>query len=288
MCPNQRPLFISQKYSLSINRIIPASIALISTDVFDNATDSKFINSHQNDTQITVLYPLVGICIVIMSMGYLLLAVKNHKQVGSVTVDSKVKSENNGLDSTPPKLNHNQRVLVIIMVLFFFFYCGSEGTFGIYLVVFSVKSSLELPKQLGAQIAATFWGCFAAMRFVSIFAAIFLKPIYVMSMSCLISIVGSLLLVIYGSQSVTIFWAGCAMFGFGIASMYATGLLWLKSHMKLTNRIGKHYGVDVLWGQPIKPTLKASTSEFHENQRNGLLFFEIVPCRFFGVSEVQT
>ena len=76
------------------------------------------------------------------------------------------------------------------------------------------------------------------MRFVSIFAAIFLKPIYVMSMSCLVSIIGSLLLVLYGSQSVTILWAGCALFGFGMASMFATGLLWLKSHMKLTNRIG--------------------------------------------------
>jgi Na+/melibiose symporter-like transporter len=216
---------------------------LISTDVFDNATDSKFNNNHQNDTQITVLYPLVGFCIVIMSLGYLLLAVKNHKQVGSVTVDSKVKAENNSLDSTPIKLNLNQRVLVIVMIIFFFFYCGSEGTFGIYLVVFSVKSSLKLPKLVGAQIASTFWGCFAAMRFVSIFAAIFLKPIYVMSMSCLVSIIGSILLVLYGSQSVTILWAGCAMFGFGIASMYATGLLWLKSHMKLTNRIGKHYGV---------------------------------------------
>ena len=227
---------------MSINKIIPISIALISTDVFDNATDSKFIDNHQNDTQITVLYPLVGICIVIMSMGYLLLAVKNHKQVSRVTVDSSgVKSENNGLDSPPPKLDQNQWILLIIMILFFFFYCGSEGTFGIYLVVFSVKSSLKLPKQVGAQIAATFWGCFAAMRFVSIFAAIFLKPIYVMSMSCLVSTIGSILLVLYGSQSEEILWAGCAMFGFGIASMYATGLLWLKSHMKLTNRIGKHY-----------------------------------------------
>ena len=202
-CAQIRGLCLFHKrYSLSINKIIPVFIALISTDVFDNATDSKFIDNHQKDTQITVLYPLVGICIVIMSMGYLLLAVKNHKQVSRVTVDSRVKSENNGLDSTPPKLDQNQWILLIIMILFFFFYCGSEGTFGIYLVVFSVKSSLKLPKQVGAQIAATFWGCFAAMRFVSIFAAIFLKPMYVMSMSCLVSTIGSILLVLCGLEIV--------------------------------------------------------------------------------------
>ena len=45
--------------------------------------------------------------------------------------------------------------------------------------------------------------------------------------------------------------------------------------------------VDVLWGQPIKFIQVASNSELRENQRNDLLFFEIVPCDFFGASEVQ-
>ena len=38
------------------------------------------------------------------------------------------------------------------------------------------------------------------------------------------------------------------------------------------------YILDVLWGQP----------ELCENQRNDLLFFEIVACHFCGASEVQT
>ena len=125
------------------------------------------------------------------------------------------------------------------MIGFFFFYVGSEVSFGIYLTAFCVKSSLSLTTLIGAEITATFWGCFTAMRFLTIFAAIFLKPIYVMSLSCLVSCIGGILLAIYGDQSVTILWAGSAMLGFGIASIYATGLLWLESHMKITNRIGK-------------------------------------------------
>ena len=46
--------------------------------------------------------------------------------------------------------------------------------------------------------------------------------------------------------------------------------------------------LDVLWGQPIKQNQVASTSEFHENQRNDILFFEIFPCHFCRASEVQT
>ena len=77
------------------------------------------------------------------------------------------------------------------------------------------------------------------MRFVSIFTAIFLKPIYIMFISCLASSIGCVLLAIFGDQSVSILWVGSALLGFGMASIYATGLLWLESHMKITNRIGK-------------------------------------------------
>ena len=194
--------------------------------------------NHQIDTttRITILYPLVGLSIVLMSLGYLTLAVKNYKQIPPA--GSQVKSEKNDSD-TSQTLNKNQWFLLVIMIGFFFFYVGSEVSFGIYLTAFCVKSRLSLTTQIGAEITATFWGCFAAMRFLSIFAAIFLKPIYVMSLSCLVSCIGGILLAIYGDQSVTILWAGSAMLGFGIASIYATGLLWLESHMKITNRIGK-------------------------------------------------
>ena len=203
---------------------------------FLNAT--YMTTNHQIDTttRITILYPLVGLSIVVMSLGYLILAVKNYKQIPPA--GSQVKLEKNDSD-TSQTLNKNQWFLLVIMIGFFFFYVGSEVSFGIYLTAFCVKSRLSLTKQIGAEITATFWGCFAAMRFLSIFAAIYLKPIYVMSLSCLVSCIGGILLAIYGDQSVTILWAGSAMLGFGIASIYATGLLWLESHMKITNRIGK-------------------------------------------------
>ena len=58
-----------------------------------------------------------------------------------------------------------------------------------------------------------------------------------------------------------------------------------KLHLQLYVR---HGIIDVLWGQAIKLIQVASTSELHENQWKDLLFFEIVPCHFFGASEVQT
>lgn len=207
------------------------------TTLSNNSTDITENHHIDTTTQITILYPLVGFSIVVMSMGYLVLAMKNYKQISSA--GSQVKSDKNDSDVNHQTLDRNQQFLLVIMIGFFFFYAGSEVSFGIYLTAFCVKSRLGLTKQIGAGITALFWGCFAAMRFLAIFAAIYLKPIYLMSLSCLVSCVGSILLAIHGDQSVTILWAGSAMLGLGIASIYATGLLWLKSHMKITNRIGK-------------------------------------------------
>ena len=201
-------------------------------------TSTDITENHHIDTttQITILYPLVGFSIVVISMGYLVLAVKNYMQIFSA--GSQVKSDKNDSDVNHQTLDRNQQFLLVIMIGFFFFYAGSEVSFGIYLTAFCVKSRLRLTKQIGAGITAMFWGCFAAMRFLAIFAAIYLKPIYLMSLSCLVSCVGGILLAIHGDQSVTILWAGSGMLGLGMASIYATGLLWLESYMKITNRIG--------------------------------------------------
>ena len=206
------------------------------TTLSNNSTDITENHHIDTTTQITILYPLVGFSIVVMSMGYLVLAMKNYKQISSA--GSQVKSDKNDSDVNQQTLDRNQQFLLVIMIGFFFFYAGSEVSFGIYLTAFCVKSRLGLTAQIGAGITALFWGCFAAMRFLAIFAAIYLKPIYLMSLSCLVSCVGSILLAIHGDQSVTILWAGSAMLGLGMASIYATGLLWLESYMKITNRIG--------------------------------------------------
>ena len=48
-----------------------------------------------------------------------------------------------------------------------------------------------------------------------------------------------------------------------------------------------NYLVDVLWGQPIKLSQVASTSEWLENQRNNLVFFKIIPSHFCRASEAS-
>ena len=116
----------------------------------NNSTDEKLPANIENDTQITILYPLVGLCVVIMSFGYLIMAIRNCKPT-SLKSDEESKQQNKE-DANNQSLTKNQWILLIVMLLFFFFYVGSEVSYGVYLTAFSVQSSLKLSKQIGSQI----------------------------------------------------------------------------------------------------------------------------------------
>ena len=91
--------------------------------------------------------------------------------------------------------------MIGILCLFFLLYVGMELSFGVYLATFSVKSQLSLTKSEGAFITAIFWGCFAGMRFVAIFAAIKLHCKHIMNFSFASCLLGAIPLVIWGETS---------------------------------------------------------------------------------------
>ena len=62
---------------------------------------------------------------------------------------------------------------------------------------------------------------------------------------------------------------------------------WISIIINLSANLQRHFKVGT-FRRPIKLVQVAFISELHENQRNDLLFFEIVPCHFCGASEVQT
>lgn len=77
------------------------------------------------------------------------------------------------------------------------FFLVQEVTYGLFIASFSVKSKLQLTKSEGAFITAIFWGSFAAMRFVAIFAAIKLKPHFILVTSFAICLIGSIPLAVW-------------------------------------------------------------------------------------------
>ena len=145
----------------------------------------------ESQTQITILFPLCGIIIILCSFGYLILAIKESRQNKIVKQQKKqITEQQQEENSKIGGYTIHHWILFGLFAFFYFFYVGAEVAYGSYITTFAVRSKLSLTKQVGAEITAIFWGSFAAMRFASIFAAIYLRPIYVMVLSCCMSGIG--------------------------------------------------------------------------------------------------
>ena len=183
----------------------------------------------QTNTQITTLFPILGTSIVIISTGYIIAGIL-------------MKSSSNPTKEVQPckKESYGSHVwsLLIIISLFFFFYVGAEVSYAIYIATFAVECDQHLSETQGAEITSIFWACFALMRFISIFTSIYLKPIYILIFSFVMSWLGAISLIFYGNENLVVLQIGSALIGFGMAAIYATGLLWLETYVKITNRIG--------------------------------------------------
>ena len=90
---------------------------------------------------------------------------------------------------------------------------------------------------VGSDVAAVFWGTFAASRGLAILLAIVAKPGFVMWSSYSLCLVGSVLLGIFANESNTILYIGTALMGIGMASIFATGFLWLEQRIAISSKV---------------------------------------------------
>jgi len=173
-----------------------------SLTVENNATFSSHLkfngDSSGKVTQIGSFFLVLGLFVATISLGFLYYGIK-HKS-NCVLSDTK-KSRTELKDKNILSLERNLKFMVLLMGLFFFIYVGVECCYGQYSTLFAVSSDLKGSKLKGTQISATFWFSFATMRFLAIFAAIYLPPSVVMNFSLTLSFFSALLLLIYGNQS---------------------------------------------------------------------------------------
>ena len=191
-----------------------------------------------------ILYPIIGITALLSSFGYLVYAIK-HFQEDKDETKIKVFKQEKAEQIDKKEIEHldktqimYKRALVMILLAFLFTYVGLEIMFGTYIATFAVESKLHLSRQEAALVNAAFWGSFALMRFASIFIAFRINSLYQLMFSFTICGLGITTLVIAAEMSVYLLYICSAVMGTGMASIWACGILWLKQHINVTNRIG--------------------------------------------------
>jgi len=131
-------------------------------------------------------------------------------------------------------------IMAVTFSAFLFLYVGMEYCFGTYLTTFAVKSELAATREEGAQVTALFWGAFSLMRFLAIFASSMrVRPLCVLAASFALCAVGSGAAAAGAAEkSLSHLRAVSAVTGFGMGTVFATGLAWLEALLPLDNWLG--------------------------------------------------
>lgn len=151
-------------------------------------------------------------------------------------------------------------------------------------------------------MTALFWGAFAMMRFLAIFAAMRVKPIYTLSFSFVVCIIGSTAMMIFGQSSLdamevkqhtrsrpiilisgnNIFFfcsqATTLIVGFGMGTVFATGLSWMEGILDINNSIGATLAVAGSVGPDVFPVLVGQVLDAWPMLLIYLQFGTIVTC----------
>lgn len=217
-------------------------------DIIHSSNRTKAINelsetsvSDANDGPgIEILYSILGLFTILVSIGYLIYAIKGFE------MNEYYNSSYKKLTQQKKTASNNFIVICLIyrcdvgklILAFLFIYVGMEKLYGTYLATFTVRSELHLSRKVGVRITAVFWGSFMMMRLVAIFISLRLSPLGILLFGFFMSLVGSTLLALFAESSVIAMGIFTSFMGIGMAPIYASSILWMDQFMKVTNKIG--------------------------------------------------
>jgi len=197
-------------------------------------------------TRMHMLYTVIALIVLHVAFSFLFFLCSTTRYPTSV-------------QSTTRKVHANrppQKLLFIgLLFVFYLSYVGSEVSYGQFLATFALKSQLKLSISTANYVTTTFWGSFAATRFISIFVAHFFKPMSMLILNLGLCTLGSISLCIGAQSSLTVLYVGSAILGLAMASTFATGFLWTESHLTVTHKIASAFSIASALGEMIFPTI---------------------------------
>jgi len=181
--------------------------------------------------EIRSLYPMVGLTSLAVTPGYLICwMLERPKDKSKDVLVEKEDANANGIGC-------RRWLLVGLMAVYYFAFIGVESSLRTFTSAFGVSSSLKLTRAQGSDLLAFFYLTFAASRALVIPLSIWVAPGQVVLGSLLLVLLSSVSLSVWATHSHLILGLAVAMAGAGVASVFASGMLWVKEQMEVNNRI---------------------------------------------------
>jgi len=187
---------------------------------------------------IKTLYPIVAVSMLCTVPGYIVYFIselrkeKTEKEIKEKDVEIEEKSVNQDLKGV------SKTILVILMAGFYFSFAGIEVSFKTFTATYAVTSTHSLTRHSATDLQAIFYSTFATFRALIIPLSAVLSPTLILWCSLSSLFFATTLLSLWADTSLVMLQLGVALVGAGVASAFASGMLWIKNHVKVTNKVG--------------------------------------------------
>jgi hypothetical protein len=142
--------------------------------------------------------------------------------------------------------------LLTLLFFFFFLYVGMEITYGGLLLAFVVEK-LGWSKTKGSLITSVFYGSFAVARGLSIFLAKCLTPSIFIITDLILTTIALIGLLICIDTNPAMLWYLNVVLGFGMASIFPSGISWAEQYIDLTGKATASFVVGSALGEMLVP-----------------------------------
>lgn len=196
----------------------------------------NIVNYTREDVKLIFPYSIVALVSFVPAVYFFLLFLLKRK---TPPHPSRIVA-NNSTAGNPATLNPRVRLAVIcLMAVFLHVLEGLQITIGTLLPVFAVKSILKLDKSTAAVQTSLFWTTFTFCRLFAIFYVDFIgiQVNLFMTLGIVLLSNGFLLPLAFGCHFEWLLWAGAAMAGIGLSSLWATSFGFIESNFPVTSRI---------------------------------------------------
>jgi len=124
------------------------------------------------------------------------------------------------------------------MAGFYFAFAAVESSLRNFTSAFAVSSDLKLSRAQGSDLLAFFYFAFAGGRILIIPMSLLVSPGTVVWVSLFLLSLATGSLCFWAQHSLLALRLGITLAGVGIASVFASGMLWVKEILPVTNRVG--------------------------------------------------
>ena len=186
---------------------------------------------------IKTLYPLISLIMLLPAPFFLYYYIQDRREEQRFHRSSS-KAEVSDQEDKGVGLSRNKTIaLLVFAFIYYFTMAGIEHGFRSFTAVFSVNSALSLSRPEAADVLATFYVAFAAVRGLLIPLSTLMSAPAVLWSSSAILLTSTTLLSIWGEASIEVLQTGVGLSGFGVGSMFAAGMLWLKELVPINNKV---------------------------------------------------